>query len=256
MLSALQSASIIVSSILVALLVMWAFRRTWLAKKRNQHNELIGWQIGFLGTTYAVIIAFMLADVWNDYQAAETNAEIEANSVINMYRVAEGLPEPSRAGIENLAKEYADAMIDSEWPAMMRGVRSAASSQIVAAMWKEVLGIQATTPVQQTSLQQELTDLSNMTEHRRIRQLQSRSSLPGIFWLVLIVGGVMTVLYTCLLDVEDTMMHVIQVIGVSFIVSLVLVTIADVDAPYGGAVHIQPTAFQLVQQAIGGTQNR
>ncbi|MDQ2712683.1 MAG: DUF4239 domain-containing protein, partial [Acidobacteriota bacterium] len=125
-------------------------------------------------------------------------------------------------------------------------------------IWNVVMKAQPREPVEQASFQRELADLTNMTEHRRIRQQQSRSKIPAIFWFVLIVGGTMTVVYTCLFDVEETRMHVVQVVVVSFVVSLVLVTIADVDGPYGGAVRIQPTAFELALKTMSeaGVESR
>jgi hypothetical protein len=109
---------------------------------------------------------------------------------------------------------------------------------------------------EQATFGRALSDLTSLTEHRRVRQLQSRAKLPAVFWVVLIIGGLMTVIYTCLFDVEDPRLHVLQVVSVSFFVSLVLVTIADVDGPYGGAVRIPSTSFEIVSQLMqnGGPQ--
>ncbi len=258
MLNAFESVSIIAASIVGALLFLLLFRRFWLPKGKRQHNDVIGWQISFLATTYAVIMAFMLSDVWRAFQAAETNAEIEANALVNMFRVAQGLPPAQQSAVQQLTRRYAELMITEEWPAMTRGAFGPDSHRTVVDIWNVVIKTQARDPMEQASLQRELADLSNMTEHRRIRQLQSRSKMPGIFWFVLIVGGTMTVLYTCLFDVEEPKMHILQVVVVTFVVSLVLVTIADVDGPYGGAVRIQPTAFELALKTMGDAdaQNR
>jgi len=250
MLSAIESSLIIAGSILAALLLLRISRRFWLPKTRHQHNDVIGWQISFLSTTYAVIIAFMLSDVWTNYQNAETNTEVEANSLLNIFRVAEGLPEPQRVQVPQLAMRYAETMIQEEWPAMTHGTFSKNGFRNTSDLWKAIMSTRAQTGSEQASFEHALSDLTNMTEHRRIRHLQSRSKLPGIFWLVLIVGGVMTVAYTCLFDIEATRMHVVQVVGVTFVISLVLVTIADIDGPYGGAVRIQPTAFEMALQTM------
>jgi hypothetical protein len=60
----------------------------------------------------------------------------------------------------------------------------------------------------------------------------------------------MTIIYTCLFNVEDPRMHVLQVVSVSFFISLVLVTIADIDGPFGGAVRIPSTSFEMVLQSM------
>ena len=63
------------------------------AEPRSVHNDVIGWQIAILGTIYAVMIGFMLYAVWNNFQTAETNANNEANDLVNLYRAADGLPQ-------------------------------------------------------------------------------------------------------------------------------------------------------------------
>ncbi len=251
MLSAFQSCAIIAGSIGLALLCLFTFRHFWLPRSRRQHNDVIGWQISFLGTTYAVIIAFMLSDVWNNFVVAETNAETEANALLNVYRVAAGLPSPPKDQVRVLARRYAEVMIREEWPAMMKGALSPTGSQVVSALWDVTTKISARNGSEQASLERLLADVTNLTEHRRIRQFESRSKIPDVFWLLLITGGVLTVLYACLFDVEETRMHVLQVVGITFIVSLVLVTIADVDGPYGGALRIQPTGFAMALKSMG-----
>lgn len=250
MLGVFQSCAIVAGSVAGALIFLLIFRRFWLSRVHKQHNDIIGWQISFLSTTYAVIIAFMLSDVWNNYQAAEANAEVEANSVLNVYHVAEGFPPQQRDAIRSLARHYADIMVREEWPAMEQGRFSSEGYHTTSALWKTVMAIRTTSDAEQGSFDRTLSDLTSLTEHRRIRQLQSRASLPAIFWAVLIIGGLMTVIYTCLFDVEDARLHVLQVVSVSFFISLVLVTIADVDGPYGGAVRIPSTSFEMVRQLM------
>jgi MFS family permease len=250
MLSIFASCAIVAGSIAGALIFLLIFRRFWLARVHKQHNDIIGWQISFLSTTYAVIIAFMLSDVWNNYQAAETNAEVEANSVLNVYHVAEGFPRQQRDAIRSLARHYADVMVREEWPAMQQGGFSTEGYQTTSALWQALMATRTANGAEQGSFDRALNDLTSLTEHRRIRQLQSRAKLPAIFWAVLIIGGLMTVIYTCLFDVEDPRLHVLQVVSVSFFISLVLVTIADVDGPYGGAVRIPPTSFEMVRQLM------
>jgi hypothetical protein len=252
MISGLGNITIISGCILAALLLLVVVRRFWKPRGR-QRNEVMGWQLTFLSTTYAVIIAFMLSDVWNDYQAAETNTEMEANSLLRIYRLAEGIPQQQAEHLRALAIQYGELAISQEWPAMEHDSISQGLTDTAKQLWSSVLQVKTVTQEQQLSLQQIMSGVGALTEHRRIRELQSRSKLPGIFWVVLIVGGSLTVLYSCLFDVEERRMHAVHVVGITFMVALVLVSIADVDRPYGGAIRIQPTAFRTALQSMTPT---
>ena len=78
------------------LLFLAVLNRVWPWEKRRAHNDLIGWQLRVLGTTYAVILGFMLYTVWTTYSEADLNVDLEADSVMRIYRLAEGLSRLSK----------------------------------------------------------------------------------------------------------------------------------------------------------------
>ena len=53
-----------------------------------------------------------------------------------------------------------------------------------------------------------------------------RAKLPGILWAVLILGGVITTLSSCLFGTENFKLHCVQVISLTLLLSLALVAIA------------------------------
>jgi hypothetical protein len=67
--------------------------------------------VGVLGTTYAVILGFMSYAVWTTFQEADINAETEANCLVSVFRVADGLPAAQRDEVHRLARQYADVVI-------------------------------------------------------------------------------------------------------------------------------------------------
>ena len=67
---------------------------------RLRHNDVVGPNVSVIGTTYAVLIAFMLSGVWTNLQAARLNAEQEANNLVNIFRFAHQLPPESRTQID------------------------------------------------------------------------------------------------------------------------------------------------------------
>jgi hypothetical protein len=221
----------------------------WEPSRRSVHNDVIGWQIAILGTIYAVMIGFMLYAVWNNFQTAETNADNEANNLVNLYRAADGLQEPQRDFIQLAARSYAAQVVAQEWPTMHndvsgKGVEKFAGHQYVVKLWATTSQTLTADLAQQASLRQVMIELSNMTEHRRIRLLESRSKMPDILWGVLVMGGMITIASSCLIGSENVPLHFVLIISLSLLISLALVAIGDIDRPFQGSVHVTPTAFQ------------
>jgi hypothetical protein len=247
------SIVIVIVCIVSALAFLFGVHRIWIPSKRQVHNDAIGPNVSVIGTTYAVLIAFMLSGVWSEMQAASLNTEQEANSLVNIYRFAEHLPADSRTQIQNLTHNYAQVMITKEWDAMTDEKSSPEGHTITRDLWRAMSSIQPQTPNEQRIMDHSLSELTNMTEHRRIRLLQSRERLPALLWAVLIVGGIVTVGSTCLFGIEDFKLHIVQVFEISFLISLMLVAIAAIDRPFQGQVHVPSDAFRYALDTMDDT---
>jgi len=63
-----QNVVVVTAAVIGSLLFITGLNAIWPAEKRRNYNELIGWQVTILGTTYAVILGFYalhgLDDLW------------------------------------------------------------------------------------------------------------------------------------------------------------------------------------------------
>ena len=248
MLNNVENVLIAVLAVAASLLFLIVLNRLWPRERRSEHNDLIGWQLGILGTTYAVILGFMLYTVWTNYGAAEQNVDLEATSLRNIYRLAEGLPEPQHAQIQLLCRSYAKVVIDQDWPLMAINQFPNQSHEINNTMWKTLMSVKSETQTQVIAEDHALFELSQLTEHRHTRLLQSAFRIPTVLWFVLIIGGIVTIASASMFGSANIPLHAIQVIFFSLLVALVLLAIADINRPFQGAVHVSSYAFQRAQE--------
>lgn len=245
-----ESIVIVLAIIAGSVAFLWILQQIWPTEQRRQHNDLIGWQVTVVGTTYAVILGFMLYTVWTNFEIAEGNAEAEANSLVSLARSAKGLPSTAAQKIRDLARAYVSIMLTDEWPAMNRGAFSPESSRNIQQLWTAVTRAEVHTASEQTSLDHAFAELYEMTNHRRLRQLEAKASLPGILWAVLIAGAVVTIISACLFGSVEFKLHLIQVVMLALLLSLVLVAIADINKPFQGSVHVSPVGFERAREAL------
>jgi hypothetical protein len=255
LLQATESAFVVIAVIITSLAFLFVLDHCWPSHHRRKHNESFAWQVNFLGVTYGVIISFMLFAAWTSFSEAITNANGEANAVINLSRVADSLPSPQGGTVQKLSRSYVDIMLTEEWPAMSRNELSPKSHEIIRQLWLVLSQTPATNPAQQVGLDHAFIELSSMTEHRRIRQEQVLQHLPGILWAVLLFGSVLTVLYACLFGAENLTLHAIQVSGLSLLIALSLAAIADLSRPYQGAAHVEPYGFLRAQETLSSNHS-
>jgi hypothetical protein len=250
-----QNIFLVVLWITLSITCLVMLNTFWEPSRRSVHNDVIGWQIAILGTIYAVMIGFMLYAVWNNFQTADTNADNEANNLVNLYRAADGLQEPQRDMIQQTARSYATQVVAQEWPTMHndvsgKGVERFAGHRYVMKLWAITTQTPTANLQEQSSLRQVMIELSSMTEHRRVRLLESRSKMPDILWGVLVMGGMITIASSCLIGSENVPLHFVLIISLSLLISLALVAIGDIDRPFQGSVHVSPTALQQAEETM------
>ena len=248
MLNTGQNYVIVVVTVTGSLLFMRGLNRLWPWDKRHAHNDLIGWQLSILGTTYAVMLGFMLFTVWTDFGAADLNADNEANALANVYRLADGLPDPQRVQLETLARSYAATVIEQDWPEMAADQVPELSRKINEDMWKTLTSVRGASPMEVLAADHAISELSELSEHRRQRLLQNAFRLPTVLWCVLIIGGAVTIASASMFGSANTALHTLQVVAFSLLIALVLVAIADIDRPFQGSVHVRDIAFRRAQQ--------
>jgi Protein of unknown function (DUF4239) len=255
MLSFGQNVALLLITCLLSLTFTLWLNRIWPCEKRPVQNDLIGWQLSILGTTYAVILGFMLYAVWSEFGAATLNAELEASSLRNVYRLASGLPAEQKKELESEAKAYAAAVVRDDWPAMAQGQLPDASHEINEHMWVTLMSVKGSSTSENTAEDHAISELSAMTTYRRTRFVQSTHRLPAILWCVLMVGGLLTLLSVNIFNSVSLRLHVFQVFSFTLLITLVLLAIADVNRPFKGWVHVNSYPFVRAQETMNSLED-
>jgi hypothetical protein len=244
MLSYVQSSFLIVAALVVSVVLVAMLNRLWPISHRKLVNDVTGWQLGILGTTYGVILGFMLYTVWNDFRVAEINANLEATSLLKVTRVAAALPSPEREAFHALGLKYVEVVVNQEWPAMRIQEDSHASELVAAEMWELLTKVKRDADGGGNNANSLTTALSELSERRNLREQELQIRLPGMLWLLLLAGAGATVGSACLLGNDNKWLHYCQVVALTFVVAVALASIADLARPFEGAVSVTPIAFE------------
>jgi hypothetical protein len=247
----LSNILIIIASVCAALLFLFLVTRASTAPSRKESNDFTGAVVAVIGTTYAVILAFTLSGVWSMFQQAQANEEQEANALVNVFRIATQLPDVNAKQIQDLCIRYADNAVSREWSTMENGKMTPEGSQMINQFW-QLAGQSAHAQPNAIAAYQLMEELRGLTQCRRLRAMHSRERLPFILWAVLIAGGIITVAASCFFGVPNFRFHMLQVLMLSFLISLVLVAIADIDRPYQGVVKVVPEGFMYAISTLHG----
>lgn len=208
------------------------------------HHDVADPILGAVSAVYAVLIAFIVVSVWQGYDKSNSNVEMEANYMADIYRDAEAFSPDFKQKVDVLLREYRQAVVDDEWKTMAKGEMSPRAERIMRQVWTLYTTYQPRNPTEQSFFDESVRKLNSFRELRRQRLMDSRRGIEPLLWFVLIGGALATVSFTFLFGVENIKAHIIMVVILSALISLILFTIMELDFPFTGAVSISPSPFK------------
>src|SRR5215207_10020173 len=204
---------------------------------RQKHNDVAGF-------IYAVLVVVFA--VWEEFDAAKDTAEQEANALAEIFWLAHGLPEPERHHVQELARSYAREVVDEEWALMEQGRASPRGWVLIDAIRATLQEVEPRTVAGRELYAEGLDQMQRLADARRMCLAEAEEGLPGVLWVVLVVGGVAAVGFTYLFGLENTQVHRLMVATLAMIIALVLFTVGALEYPFSGGARIGTGTFELV----------
>jgi hypothetical protein len=94
------------------------------ATRRKEHNDVAGFIYAVLGVAYAVMLGLMIIAVWESFVEARNTVDQEATELAEIAWLAYRLPEPEGTHIQELARSYAEVVVEEELALMREGQAS------------------------------------------------------------------------------------------------------------------------------------
>lgn len=213
---------------------------------RKAHNDTISVLLGTLHVMFGVIIGFTAFLVLDKYTTAQNTAASEAGNILMIYRLAESFSQTQRDPVQELAKSYAQDVVDEEWPLMRNGQSSSRAEELITELGKTIQDFEPSTSSERAASTQLLSGMHDLTQDRNIRLVQAHTGLPPMLWVVLGLLATLIILFTYFLGMENARLHRWAVGALTLGITFVLFTIVVLDHPFGGGFRVGPDAFERV----------
>ncbi len=242
--------SLAVAAIIGTVLPEIGVRRVVSAEFRRQHNDVAAAILSIIGVTYAVLLAFVATVAWEGFNKAKAASHMEAAVILDVFQVANGLDEPARTNLIDSLKRYTRTVIAIEWPAQAEGRVDRAGDSYLDDLQQSAVSLrpsgQAYTNLHALLLQ----SLMRLRDARQERLLAAETTIPGIVWFVVIVGGTITIIFGSFLGAPSVRMHLgmCSLLAVSGV--LVLVLIIALSNPFRGDFRVSTAPFDYVLSHI------
>ncbi len=224
--------------------LMLLARYVYGVSRLSLNNEVAGFKFAVVGVFYAVLLAFVVIAVWETYTNTDGAVRDEAKAVVDLQLVIHALPLDGGTEISKDLMAYAKDVPAHEWPTMAVGTASPIVSMDLRKLSTAILALEPNTRRDLALYQDALRLLTEIADNRIERLESANGSVPMILWIVLIIGGAITLGYPAFFASSNLAAQVLMTASLAALVAMSLVLALAFDFPFTGDPHISSTPFK------------
>ncbi|WP_406694709.1 hypothetical protein V5E97_27015 [Singulisphaera sp. Ch08] len=242
---------LVTASAILAIIGLLTVRKLLSTRDLISCHDVGGYLLSVVGTLYAVILGLIVVDSMGSFQQARLTTEQESNSLANVLILAKQLPKPKRDEIQKHALTYIDQVINDEWPNMDEGRHSDKARESAIRLFDVVTDFEPKTEKEKAIYATQLTSLCQFWDSRRTRTVTAAYGVTSLEWLVLFVGGAVTVAFTYFFKLDNLRIQSVMTIMVSTLIALNLFLVLMFGYPFSGDHRVSPDGFRVAGLIIG-----
>lgn len=241
-------ALFIIAAVAFAIVGTLLFRKKFGHEHLSKHNDVAGFIYAVTGVIYAVLMAFVVLVVWEEHQEAHNIIEDEANSISSLQAISKGFSPDFTSELNLYLNEYLNVVTNEDWVLMasrdaINKRKSMPSDESFSRIRTLLYNYQPLGSNDEILLDKAIDKLEDLAENRRMRFFATKLTVPGFMWFVLIIGGILTIIYSMLFSSSNLWAQLTMITILSISISLVLLLIYALDHPFVGIIKIEPDSL-------------
>ena len=222
-------------SVGLQLLTRWHFGVDLL----SGNHEVAGFKYAVVGVAYAVLLAFVVVSVWNEFERTQRSVEAEAERFYNFYRTSYNFPESTGKPMREALIAYAIEVRDQDWPEMKSGRRGSASAAEAYARLSFMVGQTKPGDISLLPSAAHAIDLLQQTADFRLERLSDVGGhVTPVIWWVLVLSGIITLAYPAFFAAKSVGAQILMTGGLAAIIGATLFLTIVLNYPFSGPAGV------------------
>lgn len=213
-------------------------------------NGTVGWFFSGVSLLYGLLLGLLTVAAWGSYNQAGNVASQESSSIAVLYRDLAAYPDQQRDEMRRQLRDYTRVVVTESWPAQQRGEMPDSETVVLNQFQKVLMNQSGLTNEQLVIHTETIRAYNNLIELRRQRMEAIRNGVPGVLWLVVLLGAVATIVFSYCFVVESYALHALLTGVFAAMVGLLVFLLVVLDHPYWGANSVSSDSYQLVLDTL------
>jgi hypothetical protein len=193
-------------------------------------------------TIYALVLAFVIVNLYNSYVSAVNNVAAEATSLTELVQDARGFPPAAQRRIDRAVARYV-AELRREFKALRAGHPDPRAQQQLADIFDALESYSPVTNVQQSFYNSATEQLHTIVGERESRLDAAETVIPRPLLQLMILLAVLTLATSLLIKTHNWAVDVAIVATIAVVVSAGLLTAVILQYPFSGSIAVTTEPF-------------
>jgi hypothetical protein len=233
-----------------ALTGLYLVRKKYPAEVLQENHEVAAIIFNAFGLFYGVMLAFVVFVTWSGYSDATKDLQMEANLADDLFHIANAFQEPARTVMQKGLLDYVTSVDNDELRRMAEGEIEIHSGQRMSGLITAFYEMDEKSVPNKQIYAEALSRLNNLAEYRRLRIFTGNDSVPGVVWLVLLVGALFTICFNYLFGMKNIRAQYLITATLTVTMSQILFLIYVLDHPFTGASRISTEPLRQVIEVM------
>jgi hypothetical protein len=227
--------------------------RRWIGLETlSTWHEVAGYLLSVVGTMYAVLLGLIVVDAMQKFQDARVNTEQEANALADIYILARRMPPEYRIPIQKTCSDYANLVLNQEWPAMENQKQNHEARHTVVRLAKAVQDFEPRTESEKAIYPMIISEALALMDSRRTRIVTATNGIPAVEWAVVVIGGAVTIVFTYFFGLPSAKSQIVMTSMIAILIALNVYLILLFGYPFSGDLKVTPDGFEMDKKIFQG----
>jgi Protein of unknown function (DUF4239) len=237
-------ALVIVGGTVIVVLLGLAVVNRWLPAWRSESSsQTVAGVVAMVMTMFAVLVAFVIVNLFNSYEGASNNVANEAASLADLVRDARHFPAPVRQRIERAVANYVVEVRQREFHTLSMGQEDARAQQLLGNIFEAVQTFSPRNAAQQAFYSDMIQQLHSIADERENRLDAAEAGIPKPLLYLMILLAVLTLAAALFIDTHHDGLDVAVVVTLAIAVSAGMLTAVILQHPFSGSIAVSSDPF-------------
>jgi hypothetical protein len=226
--------------VLIAFALVCRFMSAWRAERSSQTITGVA---AMVMTIFALVLAFVIVNLYNSYDSAVNNVSAEATALTELMHDTQEFPPGARNRINRAVAQYIVEVRDVEFPALKEGHHDPRATVLLTNIFKAVESYSPSTAAQQAFYDAATGQLHTIVSEREARLDAAETTIPRPLLVLMVLFAILTLALTLLIQTHYLPLDVGIVVAIAVVVSAGLLTAVILQYPFSGSIAVTSDPF-------------